>query len=171
MNVLTEETLSPPRGRASRYTVAQVAPDHWRWMSDRTGVTLTADFSAVAVCDPNRIGPCPYCEPGAPPHAAIRGMVAYSDCTPTAAHLHIMLESPAAYRTLRQVALPLLFEVGNKEVGLAQVRASNARVRRLMEREGFRQVAVLPGAFQRNDDIIIYRLDREDWRRAHGGEG
>jgi RimJ/RimL family protein N-acetyltransferase len=150
---------------SERYTVAQVAPDHWRWMSDRTGVTLTADFSAVAALDTRREETCAYC---GTVHAVIRGMVAYSDATPNAAHIHIMLEHPVAYRTLRQVALPLLFEVSNREVALAQVRAGNERVRRLLAHEGFHPVATLPGAFKAGEDIIIYRLDRADWR-ARGG--
>lgn len=151
-----------------RFAVQRVPPNHFAWMVERNGVTLTSDFDAVAVVDPSRHERCRYCQQE---HAAIRGMVGYSDVTPASAYLHIALDTPAAYRSLRKVALPLLFEVANREVALAQVRASNARVRRLLEHECFQQVAVLPGAYKSDDDLVIYRLDRADWRATHGGEG
>ncbi len=72
-----------------------------------------------------------------------------------------------ALRPLRQVALPLLFEVADKAVALGQVRRSNKRVRDVLAHLGFRLVATLPGAFEHGtDDIVIYRLDRADWRKG-----
>lgn len=146
---------------AVRYTVARVMPDHFSWLVDRTGLVLTVDFTAVAVLNPDQSDLCPYCNEV---HPRIRAMVGYSNVTPSSAHLHLAVEHPAAYRAIQAVALPLLFEVGDKEVGLAQVRASNERIQKLVEHEGFRKVATVPGAYQRSEDILIYRLDRKDWR-------
>lgn len=151
----------------THFGVARVPPNHFQWMSDRSGVTLTADFSAVAAVDTDNDEWCRYCKTE---HPAIRGMVGYSDTTPSAAYVHIVLDTPVAARTLKRVALPLLFEVADKEIALGQVRASNVRGRRLMVHLGFKLVVTLPGAFKRDDDILIYRLDRTDWR-ANGGKG
>lgn len=149
-----------------RYSVSVASPNHFQWMADRgDGLIPATDLTLVAALDDRIREGCQHC---GEIHGTIRGMVGYSHVTPSSLYVHLVLETPIVWRTLRQVALPVAFEVANKEVVLAQVRSSNKRVRKLLEHSDFKQVVALPGAYQKNDDIIIYRLDREDWRKTHG---
>lgn len=115
--------------------------------SARTGCHFTPAARGVVACAAD----------GAP-----RGMVLLDAWTHTGAQAHVLLETPAAGRTLLPAAVRWAFGPAGRTVLLGLIPLHHRRSRALAQRLGFREGARVADGYAAGDALILYTLRRED---------
>jgi RimJ/RimL family protein N-acetyltransferase len=147
------------------YKIVPVPPDHFLWLYQRTKVVLTADFTAIAAIDEDRMEVCDICHFK---HPVIFGMIGFSDWTKNAASMHYAMDKPIAARGLMFAAFDYLFRQAGRKIAIGVTRASNTRSLKINAKLGFKPVYVIKDGYDDGQDVVIQRLDRADWEAKYG---
>lgn len=124
-------------------------PQEYGWLVERAGCDVTPGFQAIKAIDDS---------------GRIHGMVGYGNWTENSVLMHIALENPAAFRSILTMAFRLPFEMANRGVALATVRAKNERSMRLCQRVGFREAYRVKDGIAVGEDLVLFEMRRENCR-------
>lgn len=119
-----------------------------RWMADQTGQEIIPPYTAFGVLAPNG----QFC-----------GAMIFNDLNEGS--VEVSLYAPGRIsRGLLRIAAQYAFEQNGCRRITARTRASNLRVRRFIERVGFRQEGVLRSYYSDGDDAILFGMLRTECR-------
>lgn len=134
--------------------VREAPADHYGWIAERAGLTLTPAFRAFEALREGRIV----------------GMVGYDGWTPNACHMHVAIDEPIAIRRLLRPAFGLVFDAQPKGLGLGvafgSVLSTNEKALALDLALGFRVVGTLKDGWAVGVDIVMLEMRREECKWA-----
>lgn len=128
--------------------VQAASPEHFPWMTDRSGYVPLPD----AVGEEAVSG------------GVIQGMVIFDGRTETMAQVHVALESPLAAGALRRVAFRSPFIQHGLRVLVTTLASDNGPAVRLALGMGFTEVGRVRDGFRVGVDLILYELRRDACR-------
>jgi hypothetical protein len=142
-------------------------PQHFWWLHRKTGVELTINFRAIGLVDAEDVQLCQECGTS---HPTIKGMVGYSDWTPTGVAMHVALDIRAIPKADRREALAALtkaafdypFKQCKRKYAVGFTRASNAAALRLARGLGFREVYRIKDGWETGEDVVVSRKEADD---------
>lgn len=140
---------------AGRFSVVAAAFEDFKWLVEKTGCVITADFRAIKAVDPA---------------GKIHGMVGYCDWTYNSVRTHIGAESPIAWRSLLRPALEYAFCQAGVGMILGVVRGGNAKSLRFCGAVGLEEVWRLKDGFKPGEDWVFLQLLKENCRYLLGSE-
>jgi hypothetical protein len=132
--------------------VRAATPPEARWLTERTGYQPSGGFGGFVAEDSR----------------GIRGMVVFDLWTPSAAHLHIALDTPAAGRCLIRPVFRCFFVDCGRLLARGEVRESNLRSLALALHLGFRQVRVVPDGWAKGEGMVELEMRRDECRWIGG---
>jgi RimJ/RimL family protein N-acetyltransferase len=137
--------------------VQAAPPEHFRFLTERTGYLPGGGFRAIESVDPT---------------GRVCGLVGFDGWTPVAVVMHVALEFPVAARALLGAAFEYAFRQAGKHLALGIVRGANQRCLVLAHRLGFKEVHRTRNGWNTGEDLVHFELRREDCRwlnwRPHG---
>ena len=129
--------------------VVAAAKADFEWMEARLGPVVTSNARAIKAVDSD---------------GNIRGMVAYDNWTETAVQCHMVVASPAVWRSLLRPAFSYPFEECGKSLLIAIIPQHNHRSVQLTRRFGFRETHRFRDGWAEDSDILVFELRRHECR-------
>lgn len=121
-------------------------PEHFGWLTERTGYIPGGDFRAIEAVHDGRI----------------LAMVGYDNWLWTSARAHIAVDVPV--RSILRPAFSYPFEEAGRRILLGQVSAGNEKSLRLAKHLGFREVYRTRDGAAEGQDLVFLEMRKEDCR-------
>lgn len=131
-------------------TVQKASPGALAWLSIKAGCSLTPDARGIEAVDED---------------GHVRGVVGFDQMTENAVQAHMAVTHSIVWRRLLWPSLQYVFEQAGKGVLLGIIPSHRWRACRFVQRAGFHELTRIPDGWAKGDDMIVYRMRREDWRR------
>lgn len=124
------------------------------WFVDHTGYDAPPGFRGLAAMGAD---------------GRVRGVVGFDRWTLSSGQVHVAAE-PMAMRSLMRAGLDYFFGQCGRTLLRGEVRESNAAVRRMAERVGFRQSGRVEDGWSAGEALVLYEMRRSEcrWEAGHG---
>ncbi|HET9554347.1 MAG TPA: hypothetical protein VFP50_15400 [Anaeromyxobacteraceae bacterium] len=119
----------------------------WGWLTERVGLTPTANARAIAAVDAS---------------GRVRGMVLYDGWTENSVEAHMAVDTPSAWRALLRPAFAYPFIQCQRGVIVGRIRESNTTSLRMATRLGFEVLARVRDGARVGEDLVLVQMRRED---------
>jgi hypothetical protein len=125
------------------------------WAAERVDITFSPRAQGIAALDAS---------------GCVRGVVVFDSWTPTAAQLHVALDTPIALRCLLTAGFGYVFRQEGRRLLWMLVNESRSHAVHLAREMGFREAHRVRQGESSDLDIILFEMRREECRWLKGGK-